>query len=235
MNNMKNIIKEKLESDKEHNYNAILSKINKMEGGKNMKKRYVLIPAFSLILVLVIAIGLNSNIFKNIGGNQVSTEDGTTKAELKINKLDEMMVGSLDADIKSVEIEELPEKFDFIQNLKLPDGFKFDCGQIIYTRDSLEKEEYSILHDYLLLYNTNENAQDSIKIAFSEEYEPLRDYFIEQNNSKISKINGTDVTIYQYEKMYIAYFEYNGIKFDVETTGINEEELVALLSSIIES
>ena len=74
-----------------------------MEGGKNMKKRYVLILAFSLILVLVIAIGLNSDIFKNIGGNQVSTGDGTT-VELKINKLDEMMVGSLDADIKTVEI-----------------------------------------------------------------------------------------------------------------------------------
>lgn len=199
-----------------------------MEGGKNMKKRYVLILAFSLILVLVIAIGLNSDIFKNIGGNQVSTGDGTT-VELKINKLDEMMVGSLDADIKTVEIEELPEKFDFIQNLKLPDRFKFDLGQMIYTRDSLEKEEYNILHDYLLIYNVNENVPDSIKIAFSEEYEPVRDYFIEHENSKTSKINNTDVTIYQYEKMYIAYFEYNGIKFDVETTGITEEELVALL------
>ncbi len=235
MNNMKDIIKEKLESDKEHNYNAILSKINKMEGGKNMKKRYVLIPAFSLILVLVIAIGLNSDIFKNIGGNQVSTGDGTTKAGLKINKLDEMAMGSMDVDIKAVEIEELPEKFDFIQNLKLPDRFKFDLGQMIYTRDSLEKEEYNILHDYLLIYNVNENVPDSIKIAFSEEYEPVRDYFIEHENSKTSKINNTDVTIYQYEKMYIAYFEYNGIKFDVETTGISEEELVTLLGSIIES
>ena len=38
MNNMKDIIKEKLESDKEHNYNAILSKINKDNVKSSMKK-----------------------------------------------------------------------------------------------------------------------------------------------------------------------------------------------------
>lgn len=193
-----------------------------------MKKRYILVPAFSLILILALVIGLNRNTFNN----EITEIDGI-KAEIKINKLNDMAMSSLDADIKTVEVEEIPEKFDILKTIKTPEGFNSESIYAVYVRENIQTEEYNILNNYVIDYRTNESAEKSITISFSDTYEPLRDYFIDKENSKVSNINDIELVIYNYEKMYITKFEYNGIKFDIETSGISEEEFIDLLLSII--
>lgn len=227
MNKIRDMMHEKIEEDKKKNYEAILSKV-KVKGGIGMKKRYILVPAFSLILILALVIGLNRNTFNN----EITEIDGI-KAEIKINKLNDMAMSSLDADIKTVEVEEIPEKFDILKTIKTPEGFNSESIYAVYVRENIQTEEYNILNNYVIDYRTNESAEKSITISFSDTYEPLRDYFIDKENSKVSNINDIELVIYNYEKMYITKFEYNGIKFDIETSGISEEEFIDLLLSII--
>ena len=75
---------------------------------------------------------------------------------------------------------------------------------------------------------------NNIIIAFSEIEEPIRDYYIDGGN-KISKIGDVELKITQSEsqEMYIVTFEYKDIYFDIETTGITEDQLVDLLKSLI--
>lgn len=227
MNKIRDMMHEKIEEDKKKNYEAILSKV-KVKGGIGMKKRYILVPAFSLILILALAIGLNRNVFNN----EITEIDGI-KAEIKINKLNDMAMSSSDADIKTVEVEEIPEKFDILKTIKTPEGFNSESIYAVYVRENIQTEEYNILNNYVIDYRINESAEKSITISFSDTYEPLRDYFIDKENSKVSNINDIELVIYNYQKMYITKFEYNGIKFDIETSGISEEEFADLLLSII--
>ena len=223
MNKIRDMMHEKIKEDKKKNYEAILSKV-KVKGGIGMKKRYILVPAFSLILILALVIGLFNNEITEIDG---------IKAEIKINKLNDMAMFSLDADIKTVEVEEIPEKFDILKTIKTPEGFNSESIYAVYVRENIQTEEYNILNNYVIDYRTNKSAEKSITISFSDTYEPLRDYFIDKENSKVSNINDIEFVIYNYEKMYITKFEYNGIKFDIETSGISEEEFIDLLLSII--
>ena len=86
------------------------------------------------------------------------------------------------------------------------------------------------MHDYV--FNYSKDYENSIKVAFSEVKEPIRDYFLD-NSKKTSKIGDVDVIISQYEKMYVATFRCKDIYFDIETNGITEEEMINLLESII--
>ena len=70
-------------------------------------------------------------------------------------------------------------------------------------------------------------------IAFSDKYEPLRDYFFDDKGSKISKINDIELKIYKYENSYMTSFTYNNINFDIETNDISEQEFINLILSII--
>ena len=88
------------------------------------------------------------------------------------------------------------------------------------------------MHDYVLNYRKDD--LNEIKIAFSKVESPIRDYFI-GDGEKISKIGNVELKVSQWEKMYIVTFEYDDIYFDIETTGITENELVNLLKSIIDN
>ena len=164
MNKIRDMMHEKIEEDKKKNYEAILSKV-KVKGGIGMKKRYILVPAFSLILILALVIGLNRNTFNN----EITEIDGI-KAEIKINKLNDMAMSSLDADIKTVEVEEIPEKFDILKTIKTPEGFNSESIYAVYVRENIQTEEYNILNNYVIDYRTNESAEKSITISFSDTY-----------------------------------------------------------------
>lgn len=149
---------------------------------------------------------------------------------LEINPMQGTSMAKLDADVQTVEISSLPEKFEFINNIALPSEYKLENSYEIYTRENYDTAEYSLLHDYV--FNYSKDYENTIKVAFSEVGEPIRDYFLD-DSKKISKIGDVDVIISQYEKMYVATFKYKEINFDIETNGITEEELVNLLESII--
>ena len=123
------------------------------------------------------------------------------------------------------------EKFMFMKNLLIPEEYEFENSYTVFTREDKEVAEYNKLHDYILNYRKDD--LNNIQIAFSKIEPPIRDYFI-HGGDKISKIGDVELKISQWKEMYIVTFEYKDIYFDIETTGITEEQLVSLLKSIIE-
>lgn len=199
------------------------------------KKIIYMVSSVCAVLILCIGIfmGVSNNLLKkdNIQLGEAGSEENNLNVELNINKLKELAKASSDADIKTRKMESLPEKFKFMDSVNIPEGYNLEGSYNIYVREDINVEEYSVLHDYVFDYR--ENSENSITIAFSEIEEPLRDYFID-GGEKVSKIGETELIISQWKEMYIVTFEYKGIYFDIETTGVTENELVDLLKSIIE-
>lgn len=211
-----------------------ISNIRKEFGMKTNRNKKIIYTISSICAVFILTIGilfrsgkLNDNI--NIGENI----DQKLNIKLNINKIKDMEMTKLDLDVKIVESKEIPEKFDFMEKVKIPSEYKFKDSYNVYTRKDMDVAEYDLLHDYVFNYQ-KDDFSSGIKIAFSEIEEPLRDYFID-DKYKTSKIGDAEIIITQYKQMYMASFKYKDIYFDIETNGITENELVELLVSIIEN
>ena len=214
-----------------------VSNIRKEFDMKTNKNRKILYAISSICAVFILGIGIfigtgkMNNTGLEIGKTEVNiNKEESLVVELNINKLKVMEMADLDADIKTIDIDKLPEEFKFMENLLIPEGYEFENIHTVYTRENINIEEYNILHDYILNYKKDD--LNNIKIAFSKVEQPLRDYFI-QEGDKISKIGDVELKISQGEEMYIVTFEYEDIYFDIETTGITENQLVDLLESLI--
>ena len=236
----KNSINNKLRKkfDKSENYRQIISRIEKENNmSKKVKKnnwgwlRFALAPVCLLLIIGGVVVLKNNDTtnFVSDGGNQVI-----------INKLESVNTARLDVDIRFEADEEFGE-FSFVNKIKIPGGLSSYSKYLVYTKRLCETKEecvgapYDILHDYVLRYEKvkDDVVEKSAVIAFSKDFEPLRDYFIRDENLKPSKINGTDVSIASYDGMYIVTFYHDGLNFDIETKGISEAELVKLLESIL--
>ena len=233
-NNLKEKIRKNVKEE------IAISNIRKEFDMKTNKSKKIIYIVSSVCAVLILCIGifvgvskLNNNLLKNdnVQLGEAESEENNLDVVLNINKLKELAKTSLDLDIKSMKIESLPDKFKFIESVNIPEGYNLESSYNIYVRNDMNTEEYNVLHDYV--FNYKESSENSIIIAFSEIEKPLRDYYID-GGEKVSKIGETELVISQWEQMYIVTFEYKGIYFDIETTGITENELVDLLESIIE-
>ena len=214
-----------------------ISNIRKEFDMKTNKNRKILYAISSICAVFILGIGIfigtgkMNNTGLEIGKTEVNkNKEESLVVELNINKLKIMEMLDLDADIKTIDIDKLPEEFKFMENILIPEEYEFENSYTVYTRENINIEEYNILHDYILNYRKDD--LNDIKIAFSKVEKPLRDYFI-QDGDKISKIGDVELKISQWEEMYIVTFEYEDIYFDIETTGITENQLVDLLESLI--
>lgn len=223
-----------------------VSNIRKEFDMKESNRRKLIYGITSSAAVVVLGIGiivgtgtLNStdkpfmeNIeIADLQSNKENREESLAK-EININKLDKMAMMSLDADIKTLNNINILY-FEYLKYLKIPDDFdnKEDM-KAIYTRSDVTKDNYDTLNNYVFSYRNTKNNRNII-LAFSDKYKPLRDYYIENKNKKVSKIGNAELYISQSEKMYIVEFEYKGVKFDIETIDISEDELVSLLESLI--
>ena len=149
---------------------------------------------------------------------------------MNINQLEELVATSLDADIQTMEMTEVPANIQFINNIKVPEGYQLESSYNVYIRSERNIAKYDLLHDYVFSYK--KDSTNSIIIAVSEIEEPLRDYYID-GGEKLSKIGDTQLIISRWKDMYIVTFEYNDLYFDIETTGVTENQLVDLLESLI--
>ena len=211
-----------------------ISNIRKEFGMKTNKNKKVIYVLSSICAVFILGIGIFVGVNKNLlPGNTVDIgkTDANDGVELNINKIKDMSMTSLDADVKTIELENLPEEFTFIENLQIPEEYNFENGYTVYTRENTDTAEYDVLHDYILNYRKDD--LNDIKIAFSGIEAPIRDYFI-GDGDKVSKIGEVELVISQWKEMYIVTFEYKDIYFDIETTGVTRNELVSLLQSIID-
>lgn len=243
-NDLKEIMKQ--EFDKDKNYNKIISEVERVSDLKeksNIKKlkiKNIIAPAVAFIALFVVILWTNNiNIpSKTLSGKnnaeQNNTENNnksTIKIALDINEMENLEMAISDAAVEKKEITNIPEKFTFINNATVPEEYKIENCYTLYTRSDKNSDQYNLLHDYVLNYRKDDT--NSIKISFSEIEKPIRDYDIMNEENKISKIGENEVTISHYKEMYIVYFKYNNIYFDIETVGISQEELVNLLTSII--
>lgn len=221
-----------------------------MNKQKNKKILYsVLSTAAMFIVCMLVIAGHKINVGEkenpNIGMKQDKNEGleelkvEKLKTELNINEIDKNGMGltKLDADIQTIKVSELPQEFNFIQNIKLPEGYELEYSYNIYVRSNRDIAKYDELHDYVFEYSKNSDDEigNKIKVAFSKLEEPIRDYGIAEDNKK-STINGVEMIIYhsQEYKIYMAEFKYKDIYFDIETNDITKSELVELLESIVE-
>ena len=196
---------------------------------KNNKKLIYWVSSICAVFVLCFSLLIGTD-FLNNGTEDLYGKKENLDIKLNINKIKELLMASLDADIKIIDIEKLPEKFDFIKNTNIPDQYKLESSYNVYTRKDINVEEYDVLHDYVFKYR--KDSINKIVIAFSEIDKPLRDYYIDSSD-KVSMIGDIEFIISKYKEMYMVTFGYENINFDIETVGITENELVNLLQSII--
>lgn len=211
-----------------------ISNIRKEFGMKTNKNKKVIYVLSSICAVFILGIGIFVGVNKNLlPGNTVDIgkTDANDGVELNINKIKDMSMTSLDADVKTIELENLPEEFKFMESLVAPAEYQLESSYMVNVRSNRDIAEYDVIHDYV--FNYRKDSSNDIKIAFSEIEAPIRDYFIDEGD-KVSKIGEVELVISQWKEMYIVTFEYKDIYFDIETTGVTRNELVSLLQSIID-
>lgn len=211
---IKNIISEKI--NKEDIKNNIVNK-------RSIDMKYLKYGVCTCALVLMIGVfAFSGNKF-----NDIKTES-YSKNNFSINELDSVASRKLDAESREVNEKDLESDFSFYKDLVLSDLLKGYKVEGIYIKDSNDK--YNKLNNYLVSTYTENN---SIKIAFSKDCEPLRDYFFDDNGEKYTTINGEDIKIYNYGNSYMTVFSYNGVNFDIETSNMDINEFVNILKLII--
>lgn len=197
--------------------NQILLK-NERKNDKMSKFYKYAIPVFLVSICSVIFFSQKDLIFKT-----------NNNENIHVNKLDNLLQSEKVLEVEEVDIENIPEKFNFINNINLPKSFTLDRRYNLYTRSNIEVSVFDILRDYVFQYrDINGNK---IVISFSEIGTPLKDYIVK--NEVTSKINNIDVYISQYEDLYIVTFMYRDLYFSIEAENVNVEELTLLLESII--
>ena len=239
--------------DEKFNSKRIKEEILSKENNEKIK----LIPILKLALApICLTIIICS--FMIFGGKKVSKPDiifeENNSAQIYVNKIKENSLARLDCDIKTISKTELydnnnnntanySQQFEVLKNLKVPKDLNKIEYNLIYVSDNknnktdnvedAREKKYDILNNYSYIYY-NEKNERSINISFSNNNEPVRDYFFTEENSKISKINNIELKIYNYEKIYFTEFIYNDYYFDIETRNITQEELITLLASIVQ-
>ncbi len=211
---IKNIISEKI--NKEDIKNNIVNK-------RSIDMKYLKYGVCTCALVLMIGVFA----FSGNKVNDIKTES-YIKNNFSINELDSVASHKLDAESREVNEKDLESDFSFYKDLVLSDLLKGYKVEGIYIKDSNDK--YNKLNNYLVSTYTENN---SIKIAFSKDCEPLRDYFFDDNGEKYTTINGEDIKIYNYGNSYMTVFSYNGVNFDIETSNMDINEFVNILKLII--
>lgn len=215
-------------------YSEIINQIEK--GERNMRKKnnmwkWSFVPICFVAIISGILLNDNKKELKyNIDKPNIEEKDNVS---LYINDISNMTQGALriDADIKSTNIENILY-FKEIANIKIPSDFDTQEVYEIYVKSDRESNEYNILQSYVLNYSNKKKDRD-IRVSFSKENKPVRDYYFSEEGSKMSKINNIELKIFKYNELYFTEFSYQGINFDIETTNMTEQELTDLLSSII--
>ena len=214
-------------------YKEIIKKIekeDKMKKEKNLLKWSFVPICLVAIISGVLLINNNKQLKPNIYKPNTETK---ANVNLYINDVSKMTQGMLrlDADIKTTSIDSFPY-FKEIADIKIPSDFSEQESYEIYIKPDRDSKDYNILQSYEINYS-NEKNDRNIRISFSKENKPIRDYQFSEEGSRMSNINDLELKIFKYNELYFTEFNYKGINFDIETSKITEQELTDLLLSII--
>ena len=220
---MNNTFKDKVTSEfnQEMNYRKIMAKSERMIVMN--KIGYIVAPVCAVALVAVGVIGYNMN--KNIPEKE-PTGIVSVASNIKINEIQNLASAKIMADSKLIEKNDLPIELIGLTNVA---GNEASMITALYTKSDITKEEFDVLHDYVLNFF---NDEQSMKISATKEEKTLRDYFF-QATDDISNIDGHDVRISKYEDKYIVNLEKGEYHFDIETNGLTEDEMIKVVSEVL--
>lgn len=224
---IKNMFDEKINKDIIHE-RVLNQNKKKLDISRIVKISVVPICAF---IVMVVSLNLKST--DNIYPNKTNTNLNI----IKINNIDEINQTSyaldigLLGDITHPSYNDLILEFPWISNFKIPYNYDFSCIKQVYENEGLNYQNYYI--DY-----NNDNSNISIFVSELSEFRP-RCIRIIPDTIEDSTINGLNVKLLKYSNDYnngyYAFFKFNGLNFDIETSNITEEEFINLIESIINS
>lgn len=233
--NMRKIIMKDFNKGK--NYGHIIERI---EENKMKKFNKIAIPSCLAMLILVCGIIVFNGNNKNLKNNN----EAPTANKILINKLDNSnnSVSSIAGGIYDIAggfyeqaIEELEKEYPFINDLFIF-GEKTKNQRIGEYRFD-EGKPQGFWQGYFVIY-TDDTENKGVQIFFSKTMtmQP-RDIgpVIVLDELKDSYISNTPVKIIEQGNSYIAFFDKNGIHFDIEINDISQEQLIDLIQTIIKS
>lgn len=196
--------------------------LKKIDNKRDFKKLFILKLSLGAILIMCCLFIVNNN---QLLKTKVPTLNDNNN--IIINKLNNMSQFKIDADVQIINGLYIPD-LEVLQNLNIPKRLDKMNGAKIYTRNG-KTGDYNIFANYEFSYFNDDNW---ISIALSDTNKPVRDYYFEEVGTS-STINNINLIIYKYQDAYLTEFIYKGYNFDIETSGITEEELISLLESLI--
>lgn len=218
--------------NKEKNYNEIVETIERDKKVMNKYLKWSFVPICLIAIISGVLIFNNNKELKpNIYKPNIESKDNVN---IYINDVSEMIHGALriDADVKIINNICIPY-FEEIGNLVVPKDFDNNHNAYaIYVKPDRNSKEYNTLQSYVFNYSNTKNDRH-IRVSFSKENKPIRDYHFSEEGSKISRINNIELKLFKYNESYFTEFNYKGINFDIETSNITEQEITDLLLSII--
>lgn len=170
-----------------------------------------------------------NDMYYEIEANHVTLEELLTlirgifqdSDELNVNEIDEVYSSEVDSDVRIINV------VDSTVDVNIPWEFDdFGIPKVYFTSTS-----ELFIHDLRYEYK---NGEQEFTVAFSSIEEPIRDYYFLSDGEE-SFVHGVCMSIYQHENIYYVEFKINNHYYDVETTNMNEEELLEILEVIINS
>lgn len=218
------------------NYNEIIKKIEK---GAKMKEKNNLWK-WSLVPICLVAIITGFVLINNTSmlspENPSSNKTYVDKDNSVYLKFNDISTPLLSTDIAGFAIdltfEELIKEEKFIADFKI----------LSSLNNSRLMKRYNMNNEFigydLIYYSANNNNQinKEIEIFLSKKLEKKPGCYenIELDKLDDSKIDNTNIKILKYkDDNYYVLFNFNEYNFDIETTNITEQELSALLLSIL--
>lgn len=214
--------------DINNNYTSIRKK---MERGNKMNKifKYSLVPMAIVITMASVFLLNKKNNTSNILDSNVKNND-----VIIVNSIDNNFDNAkLDIDGRSEDIttDDLYKIYPLLKDIVVPNDYNINRIIKCYLLND-DTGKYDKLYGYNIIYSGGNNKYIDIFILI-DTTKRLRYFSIDTDEMKSSIINGNSIKIMGEDKNYYAIFSYNNINFDIETTGISEEEFIQLLKSIV--
>ena len=213
-----------------NNYTSIRKK---MERGNKMNKifKYSLVPMAIVITITITSVFLfnKKNSTNNVLDSNVKNND-----VIIVNNIDNNFDDAkLDIDGRSEDIttDDLYKIYPLLKDIVVPNDYNIN-GIIKCYLFNDDTSKYDKLYGYNIIYSGGNNKYIDIFILI-DTTKRLRCFSIDTDEMKSSTINGNSIKIMGENKYYYAIFSYNNINFDIETTGISEEEFIQLIKSMV--
>ena len=171
------------------------------------------------------------NVFYDIETEYLNEKELLTLIEGIFDDREDYIVINQVSDFQDVSFDDnvrVVSSTDSTINLNVPwifDNLDFDEAYLVYE----DSNDIKDIRDIRYVYSKDNKK---LILARSERGELLKDYSF-KSDSQASYINGVCMIINQYENRHFVSFENNNFYYIIESTNINQEELVVMLKEII--